>query len=581
MKRAVWFLLALFTCTQSSASGTAAPDLEARFNRLADDFIGGYLAWEPETGTGLGLHEYDGRVSDLGSASLAAEHTRLQRFAREFAAVDHAALSAVARLRCRLIEGAIRDELFSFDGTQDFTTNPMTYAGPDLSTYIKRDFAPLPQRVRSIIAIERAVPKNLADARANLIGSLPKPYIELAIDIANGNAEFLANDLVAALKDLSDPALKAEFTAANHRAIAELHGFSEWLAKERLPQAHTHYALGREKFQQMLRAGEMIDLPPEKILEIGLLELQREQAAFAAAARVVDPTRPARSVFKAIQREHPTDASPIPDVRTHLESIRQFVIDHDLITIPSAVRPSVEETPQFARSTSFASMDSPGPFETRATEAFYYVTPTEPGWTPQQREEWLTAFNYYTIDVVTIHEVYPGHYVQFLNLNASKVGRVEKIFGSRVFTEGWAHYCEQMLLDEGFGSDGDPVRAAKYRLAQSDEALLRICRLCVSIKMHCLGMSLDEATKFFEDNCYYEPKPARQEALRGTYDPGYYCYALGKLQILKLRRDWQAQEGAGYSLKRFNDEMVSHGMPPIRLLREMMLRNPASWDEVL
>ena len=182
---------------------------------------------------------------------------------------------------------------------------------------------------------------------------------------------------------------------------------------------------------------------------------------FAAAARVIDPAKPAPAVFKEIQNDHPTEASLIPDVRKHLESIRQFVVDHHIINVPSEVRARTEETPQFARAGTFASMDTPGPFETHATEAYYYVTPVEPDWTPQQKNEWLTSFNYYTTDVVTIHEAYPGHYVQFLNLNASKADRVEKIFGSYAFIEGWAHYCEQMLLDEGFGAEGDPVRAAK------------------------------------------------------------------------------------------------------------------------
>jgi uncharacterized protein (DUF885 family) len=303
---------------------------------------------------------------------------------------------------------------------------------------------------------------------------------------------------------------------------------------------------------------------------------------FAAAAKAIDPNKPAIEVFREIQRDHPTAESLIPDARRHLEMIRQFVVDHRIVTIPSAVRAEVKETPQYARAGSFASMDTPGPFETNATEAYYYITPTEPDWSEAQKQEWLTSFNYYTTDVVTIHEAYPGHYVQFLNLNASNADKAEKIFGSYAFVEGWAHYCEQIMLDEGFGADAkDPVRAAKYRLAQSDEALLRICRLCVSIKTHCEGMSVDAATKFFQDNCYYEEKPAHQEALRGTFDPGYLYYTLGKLQILKLRHDWQAQEGTAYSLERFNDEMMRHGMPPIRLLREKMLKDPATWNDLL
>ena len=271
-----------------------------------------------------------------------------------------------------------------------------------------------------------------------------------------------------------------------------------------------------------------------------------------------------------------------------LETIRSYLVDHRIITLPSDVRAKVEETPQYQRATSFASMDTPGAFEKKATEAFYYVTPVETEWPEKQKEEWLTSFNYYTTDVISIHEAYPGHYVQFQRLNASPATKAEKIFGSYAFVEGWAHYAEQMVIDEGFGSCNCPtpsseqkIRAAKYRMAQADEALLRVCRLCVSIKMHTQGMSVDDATKFFKTNCYYEEKPSRSEAMRGTFDPGYLNYTLGKLQILKLRDDYKAQEGANYSLQKFNDEITNHGMLPIRLLREVMLKDKAKWGEVL
>jgi uncharacterized protein (DUF885 family) len=255
------------------------------------------------------------------------------------------------------------------------------------------------------------------------------------------------------------------------------------------------------------------------------------------------------------------------------------VVDHHIVTIPSEVRPRVEETLPFERASSFASMDSPGPFETKATEAYYYVTPVEAKWTEKEKDDWLSAFNYYTSDVISIHEVYPGHYVQFLCMNASPATRLEKILGSYAYIEGWAHYSEQMLIDEGYGHAGPA--APKYRLAQLDEALLRLCRLCVAIKMHCQGMSVEEATKFFHDNCYYGEKPAHAEAMRGTFDPGYANYTLGKLMILKLRQDYQAQEGAGYSLEKFHNEFLRHGMPPVPLLREIMLKDRQLWDKAL
>ena len=461
--------------------------------------------------------------------------------------------------------------------------NPMTYAGVlDVNIYIKRNFAPLEARLRSIIAIEKQAPKVIAAAKANLEASLAKPFIETAIEVADGSADFLSKDLVEALKEVKNEQLLTEFNAANQRAIGELRSYVTWLKGEKLPKAHTHYALGREKFQKMLRYGELIDLAPERILEIGMRELRREQQVFADTAKKIDPGKKPIEVFKEIQKDHPSEESLIPDTKKDLEAIRRFVVDRRIVAVPSEVRARVEETPQYLRATSFASMDTPGPFEAKATEAYYYVTPVEKDWPPRQKEEWLTAFNYYTTDIVTIHEAYPGHYVQFLCLNASPATRLEKIFGSYAFIEGWAHYCEQMMVDEGFGTGkGDSLQTAKYRLAQSDEALLRLCRLCVSIKTHCEGMSLDDATKFFEDNCYYEHKPAHQEALRGTFDPQYLYYTVGKLEILKLRRDYQQQEGAGFSLKTFHDKMLRHGAPPIRLLRELMLKNRAAWNEIL
>ena len=590
MKNRFWFLIFL-----SAVVGGPLPAqnlsarTEADFERTADEFLAGYLAWRPAVGTSLGLHEYDGKVTDYRRSSLDAELARLRRFEERLERVPTNLLGPRAHYDHRILLAAIRSEIFSFVDARSYARNPITYAeAVSVNIYIKRDFAPLPERVRSIIAIEREVPAMLAAARANLDALLPRPFVETALEVAGGSASFLGKDLVEALHDLSDRSLQDEFQAVNARAIAALRAYTEYLKTEKLPKAHNRYALGREKFQKMLRSGELISLSPERVLEIGLKELRREQETFAAAARLIDAAQKPIDVFRRIQKDHPGENTLIPETMKNLEAIRQFVVDHRIVTLPSEVRVRVEETPAYDRATSFASMDTPGPFETKATEAYYYVTPVEKDWTPQQKEEWLTAFNYYTTDVVSIHEAYPGHYTQNLCLNASSANRLEKIFSSYAFTEGWAHYAEQMLVDEGFGSSRSPpptpaekIRAAQYRLAQSDEALLRLCRLCVSIKTHCQGMSVDEATRFFQENCYYEAKPARQEAMRGTFDPGYLFYTLGKLQILKLREDWRKQEGAAFSLRRFHDELLRHGMPPLRLLREVMLKDKAIWDEIL
>jgi uncharacterized protein (DUF885 family) len=581
------FIFLLTLCFSSATLGAQAEDAE--YEAVAEEYVKTYLAAHPLEGTALGLHEYDGKISDYSRLALDAELSRLRRFDDRLAKFDPSKLSARQSIDLRILQAAVKKDLFEMQDMSIFERNPMVYArAADVNVYIKRNFAPLDDRVRSLVAIESQIPNILIAARTNLNEQLPKPFVELAIQIARGSADFLKKDLIAAVGGLKDEQLRVAFQEANRKAANALNDYAAWLEREKLPKASLDFALGEEKFGRFLAQTELVDLSPQKVLEIGMAQLKAEQQAFADAAKKIDPNKSPIEVFKQIQSEHPAPDKLISDVGKDLDKIRKYVLNRHLVSIPSEVRAKVKETPQYLRATSFASMDTPGPFEKRATEAYYYVTPTEHDWPEKQKREWLTAFNYYTSDVVSIHEAYPGHYVQFLHLNASPATKVEKIFGSYAFIEGWAHFCEKMMLDEGFGgptssspSEEDVKRAAKYRMAQADEALLRLCRLCVSIKMHTQNMSLDEATKFFQDNCYYEEKPARSEAMRGTFDPGYLNYTLGKLQILKLRDDYKAQEGDTFSLQKFHNELLNHGMPPIRLLREIMLKDQTKWDAVL
>jgi len=589
----------------------AAQTPDAEYEAVAEEYIKGYLTAHPLHATSLGFHEYDGKITDYSRLALDAELSRVRRFDDRLKKFDLEKLSARQSIDLRILQAAIKKQLFETHEMASFERNPMIYArAADVNVYTKRNFAPLEDRVHSIVLIEQQVPNIVIAAKTNLNPVLPKPYVELAIQIARGSAEFLRKNLVDAVADLKDEHVRAEFQDSNRKAAIALTDYAAWLEREKLPKASNDFALGEEKYRRFLSETELVDLAPEKILEIGLAKLKEEQDAFAEAAKKIDPNKSSIEVFKQIQSEHPTDEMLILDVVKDLEQIRRYITTHKLITIPSEVRPRVKETPQYRRATSFASMDTPGPFEKRATEAYYYVTPPESDWSDQQKSEWLTSFNYYTADIVSIHEVYPGHYVQFLRLNASSANKVERIFGSYGFIEGWAHYCEKMMVDQGYAggaiagpspspgtsaapksspttsatpksSEEDAKPAAKYRMAQADEAMLRLCRLCVSVKMHTQKMTVDEATKFFRDNCYYEEKPARQEAIRGTFDPGYLNYTLGKLQILKLRDDYKAQEGENFSLQKFHNELLNHGMPPIRLLREIMLKDKTKWDQVL
>ncbi len=574
------WIIGMMLCLYFTACTEQKNDTE--FQQLADAYLEDYLQFRPQYGVYLGLHQYDGKIVDYSKATIEAELNQLKEYDKKFAAIDAKKLSKTAYYDWKMLVSSIKNEIFQIEDIGVYTKNPMTYSNIfDLNIYVKRNFAPLEQQVKSIISIEEKLPEIYKNAQLNLQDSLALPHIQLAIDIAKGNASFLENDLVVALKELKDTALFNQFERTNKNAIQALNNYATFLEKEKLPKANNKYAIGAANYQKMLLYGEEINLSADEILAIGLRELQKEQAAFDAAAKIIDATKNPVDVYNEVQKEHPTAANLIPDAKKNLEAIRQYVIDRKLVTIPSEVRVKVEETPMYARATTTASMDTPGPFEEKATEAYYYITPVDLKWNAQQQEEWLASFNYYTTDVVSIHEAYPGHYTQFLHLNASKASKVQKILGSYAFIEGWAHYTEKMVIDDGFSNGGDALQAAKYRIAQSGDALLRLCRLCVSIKMHCHGMQVDEATKFFMDNWHQGEVPSKQEALRGTFDPGYLYYTLGKLQILKLKADYQKQEGKNFNVQKFHDAVLDNGMPPIRLLREMLLKDEKSWNEIL
>src|ERR1043166_6028507 len=399
------FVFILLTLCLSAASNFAAQTDDAEYDAVAEEYIKTYLAAHPLEGTALGLPEYDGKIADYSRLPLDAELSRLRRFDDRLAKFDPAKLSTRQSIDLRILQAAVKRDLFEMVDMSVFERNPMVYArAADVNVYIKRNFAPVDDRVRSLVAIESQIPNILIAARTNLDEKLPKPFIELATQIARGSADFLKKDLVAAVSGLKDEQLRVAFQAANRKAANALSDYATWLEREKLPKATLDFALGEEKFGRFLAQTELVDLSPQKILDIGMTQLKAEQEAFAEAAKKIDPNKPAIEVFKQIQSEHPTPQNLIPDVAKDLDKIRKYVLTRRLISIPSDVLAKVKETPQYLRATSFASMDTPGPFEKRANEAYYYVTPTENDWPEKQKQEWLTAFNYYTSNVVSIHE---------------------------------------------------------------------------------------------------------------------------------------------------------------------------------
>jgi uncharacterized protein (DUF885 family) len=334
---------------------------------------------------------------------------------------------------------------------------------------------------------------------------------------------------------------------------------------ELLPRSHGKYALGADSFAKKLLYEEMVDIPLDRLLAIGEANLRRDHDAFRAVAAKIDPNKTPAEVMKALSYDHPAEDDLIPSAQRTIEKCRQFLLDKKIVAVPSEVRPTILETPPFARNGSYASMDTPGAYETRANEAFYYVTPTEKDWTANHKEEHLRLFNAPVMQIITIHEAFPGHYIQFL-YSKQYPTKTRKLTFCGTNAEGWAHYCEQMALEEGYG-DGDP----KIHLAQLSEALLRDCRYVVGIKLHTQGMTVEQGAKVFEQEGFTEPSVAFEEARRGAYNPTYLYYTLGKLQIYKLRDDYRKAKGSDYKLETFHNEFVRQGGIPIKLIRRILI----------
>jgi uncharacterized protein (DUF885 family) len=435
----------------------------------------------------------------------------------------------------------------------------------EVSSYIKRDYAPLPQRLAALIRQLEQTPDALNYARANLEEVLPKPALETALGMYQGVISYLEGEVSEAVASAHDSSLSERFQSARDQTILALKQFIQFL-QNRLPAATNDFAIGAEKYSKMLAYGEAVDLPLAKVLEVGERNLAANKATLEA---VVASFAPGKSVVEAMRdmgKQHPSPATLVPETIAGLEMTRQFLIDRNIVSVPSEIRCLVKDTPPFLR-WAFAFMDAPGPFEEVATEAYYYLTPVEPEWSEQQKEEWLTKFDYFTLQDVSVHEAYPGHYLHFLHTKLVD-SQLRQMLYSYSFVEGWAHYTEQMMLEEGFATDDQ-----RYHMAQLSEALLRNSRYVAAIKIHTEGMTVEGATSFIMENAYMEETPARSEAIRGTFDPGYLNYTLGKLLFLKLREDYKREQGANFNLKQFHDTILSYGAPPIPLLRKVMLKH--------
>jgi uncharacterized protein (DUF885 family) len=577
MKRIV-AILALGVSMTAITSAYAAEDWKQKFVAASDEYFDHlYLPSEPASATALGYHEYDAKLADLSRAAIDHEIAALKGYDTRFTALRaEAKLDQATSADLDMVLANIHSELLTLEVIRPWEKNPDNYSSECANsafTLMERKFASPEDRLRSLVTREKQMPALLAAARANLKNP-PHIYTEIAIEQLPGITSFFEHDVPLAFADAKDEKLNAEFKQSNAAVIAALNDYLAWLKTDLLARSQGDYRIGADAFRKKLAYDEMVDLPLEKLLEIGWANMKQNQAQFTKIAKELDPDKDPRVVLDELGANHPAPDHLLDTFRATFDSLVGFIRTNHIVTIPSDVRPILEETPPFMRATTTASMDTPGPFEKHATEAYFNVTLPDAGMKPEEAEGYMHSFNIGTVISTAVHEAYPGHYVQFLWVPTAP-SRVRKLLGANTNVEGWAHYCEQMMLDAGYGQPGagakDAREARLLRLGQLQDALLRNARFIVGIEMHTGSMTFDQAVAFFQKEGYQSKELALVETKRGTSDPTYLYYTLGKLQILKLREDLRAKQGAAFSLEQFHNSFLQQGFPPIKIVRQALL----------
>jgi hypothetical protein len=550
----------------------AAPRKYFDFGEFREYVLSIYLGYYPTTASVLGLHEYDALVEDY-SAPRREEYLHELRCAliildRDFssASTAHLATDDLTRYECRMIEWKLRDEIFRLTELKEFEWNPMSYNGQlELSHLIDREFAPLTVRMRSVLARLRAYPRILAVARQNLATKLDRTIVETSIESLEGIMQYLEGLPEKYEGKIEDAALMQDLSEAIPSAKMAVSSFLEAVRTVVLPSAlYDYFRLGADLFERFVQSAELVTDSLETLLDKGRRELEHLTLELYRASEELDSKLTPREVFHTyIESDHFSEQSIIAQTTTMLERIRTFIIQNDIVAIPSEVRCTVRETPAHMR-WAFAAMDSPGAFEKVATEAFYYVTLPEASWDEAKRKEFLHGLNRSVLEIISIHEAYPGHYVHFLHIQKA-LSKIGKTFASYAFIEGWAHYTEEMMLEQGWGS-GD----ARIRLAYIQEALIRVARYLSAIGLHSGTMTLSEAQHLFEEKALLRPHAAKREAERGVFDPGYLFYTLGKFQIRELRSRLQRETDGRFVLSDFHNRLLSWGSPPVKIVGEML-----------
>jgi uncharacterized protein (DUF885 family) len=557
----------------------ALPMANRPFAAMVDEYLDQFARRHPSIAAGNGLHGHDGELEDFSSAAIAAEAAWLREYRSRLEALDPGPLTGDERVDRRILLGVIDGWLLDLETVRTWTRNPMIYAAAisdGVHNLMTMESAPAPERMALVASKLREVPRLIADAREN-IRTPPRVFVERGIAMLHGASNLLAADLPLAFRGVGDSALQARLAAAAATARGAIDAYAGTLEADVMPGAAGAFAIGTANVEARYRAEELIDVSADRLLAIGARELQKTEAEFAATAKRLDPSKPPLEVWRGVLADHPRRGQLVAAAQQTVDELFAFIRAKRLVELPAGERVIVAAAPEF--DLGLASMHSSPPLEPHPVKSFYYVTDARADWPIDRQEAWLQKFNYPALADISAHEVAPGHYVHSLFMRRTP-GKIRRIWiGLNPFPQpssgqdGWAHYAEQLVSDEGFRHED-----GRYKLAQVSEALTRICRMIAGLRLHRLdggAWTVDQAAAFFEHDAHLPAPAARQEAERGTYDPTYGGYFLGKLAALTLRRDYASARGDRFDAREFHQRVMTNGIAPWWAHRQLLMPGDA------
>jgi uncharacterized protein (DUF885 family) len=549
----------------------------AGFARFVDRYLDDFARRHPSIAAGNGLHQHDDLLEDFSAPAIREEIAALERDSAALSQFENRSLTPDERVDRRILLGIIDGWLLEQKTLENWRRNPMIYASAltdGVHNLMTVESDPPSVRMRRIIAKLGQVPALLAAARANITNP-PRLFAERGATFMRGASDMLGTDLDLAFAGVANAALRDSLRRAADNAIPLIDSYATYLEKEVIPKATGDFAIGGANVARRYRAEELVEMPLADMVSLGEGELVKEQAAFRAAAERLAPGKDPQATWLAVRRDHPKLGGVVAATQRITDSLTRFVESHGIASVPAGERVVVKPAPPF--DLGFASMHARPPLENASVKSVFYITDARADMPVEQQEAWLERYNYASLSNTAAHEAMPGHWLHSIYMRRTP-GKVRRIWiGLNPFPQpssgqdGWAHYAEQMVLDEGFGG-GDP----RLRLAQSSDALTRICRLLSGIKLHTKEWTIDDAQRCFEQQAYVATPAARREAERGAYDPTYGGYFLGKRGIITLRDDYKRQLGAAFHLREFHERVMTNGIAPIWAHRQLMLAGDTS-----